>query len=66
MPVRVIFEYDEDAAKWAVLVTEASDETEAKQAFAAVVMTCQMLIARLQVQALTAQTPEGVAIAPAV
>lgn len=41
--ISVTFFYDEATAKWASIVMGASDATEARQAFAAVVLTCQML-----------------------
>lgn len=62
MTVTVAFKYDEQAAKWEVLVTGASDEVEARQAFAAVVATCR----ETNGQSISTQTPEGVAITPAV
>lgn len=43
MPVQVIFSYDAGAAKWVCTVRNASDTTEAMQAFHAVALTCQML-----------------------
>lgn len=40
---RVIFTYDETACKWEASVEGATDKTEARQGFSAVVVTCQEL-----------------------
>jgi len=41
MPVRVIFTYDEAARKWEAHAEGCTEALEARQAFAAVVITCQ-------------------------
>jgi hypothetical protein len=47
MAIKVIFEYDEESRKWDPTVHDASSETEARQAFNAVVLTCRQLDPRL-------------------
>ncbi len=59
--VRVIFEYDEEILKWEPKVEGATDETEAVQAFNAVVITCggldQSLLSEAITEALTTIPP---------
>jgi hypothetical protein len=45
--VRVIFEWDEDVRKWSAKVEGAETPLEARQAFSAVVLTCQELPSQL-------------------
>jgi len=40
--VQVIFTHDDECKKWEVQVTGTTDKVEARQAFTAVVLTCQM------------------------
>jgi len=56
--VQVIFTYDEKSCKWEASVVGIEKELEARQAFTAVVMTCQQLNANLQDRALV-RTPES-------
>jgi hypothetical protein len=41
---RVIFTYDEPTGKWEATVEGALNRTDARQAFSAVVLTCQQLL----------------------
>lgn len=41
--IEIKFQYDEQARKWDPLVVGTSDPNEAREAFAAVVKTCQLL-----------------------
>lgn len=41
--IEVRFQYDEQARKWDPLVVGTASPDEAREAFAAVVLTCQML-----------------------
>ena len=43
MPIQVFFNYCEESRKWTVVVNGAADPTEARQAFSAVILTCQKL-----------------------
>ena len=43
--IQVIFNYDEDARKWDVVINGASDQTEATHAFNAVIRTCHQTVA---------------------
>lgn len=43
MPVQVIFTHDDDKMSWEAKVIGAEDHNEARQAFNAVVLTCQQL-----------------------
>lgn len=61
--VRVIFEYDEQARKWNPIVEGLSTKVEARQAFSAVVITCQQLDPGLLTQALVS---DDFVITPAV
>lgn len=45
--IEVRFQYDERLKKWDPLVVGASDPDEAREAFAAVILTCQMLNPKL-------------------
>lgn len=47
MKTRVSFWYDEEANRWEPVVDGVADETEARQAFSAVVLTCQYLLPSL-------------------
>lgn len=42
-PFQVVFEYHEESRKWDIIVKGAKDSTEARQGFAAVVLSCQQL-----------------------
>ena len=46
--VSVVFEYDEESTKWEMVVTGAKNETEAKQAFNAVVLTCRDVVVSME------------------
>lgn len=47
MKTKVTFVYDEEANRWEPIVDGVADETEARQAFSAVVLTCQYLLPNL-------------------
>lgn len=67
--VRVLFEYDEESRKWEVYVNGTETVLEARQAFSAVVITCQKLnpdlLDRAQVQS-TVECDYAYLIVPAV
>lgn len=46
----VIFIHDDDAGKWKVLVKNADSSQDARDAFAAVVITCGMISGKLQIK----------------
>jgi hypothetical protein len=48
VPVLVILRYDDASAKWEIVVTGCKDETEAKQAFNAAVMTLEDVVITLE------------------
>lgn len=64
--VVVSFIYDEDAKKWETIVTGVINSTEARQAFSAVVLTCQMSDASLLGLTLVSPEGEGYKITPVV
>jgi hypothetical protein len=66
MKVSVIFTHDDDARKWEVVVSGAADASEARQAFAAVVLTCQQLDSKLLMHTQVASNGDDFAITPAV
>ena len=66
MSVRVVFGYDEDCRKWDPLVTGDVSHLEARQAFAAVVLTCKMLNEDLLGYSLVEKIEHGYKITPAV
>lgn len=66
MPVQVTFTYDEILKKWDPIVTGASDELDAKQAFTAVILTAQMLDINLLLHTKTKQDGDSVHIIPAI
>lgn len=52
VPVQVVFTYNETYSKWDVHVRGATSKLEARQAFSAVVITCQRLNHNLLIHAL--------------
>jgi hypothetical protein len=62
--VHVQFTYDEETAKWDVTVIGVVDETEAKQALNAVVLTCRDVIVSLEHQVKATVEGEVYAITP--
>lgn len=66
MKAKVIFVYDEVARKWETMVTGVINPVEARQAFSAVVITCQTLDQSLLKQTLVKGTDAGYQITPAV
>lgn len=66
MPIQVIFTYDETSHKWEVQVMGTNGETETRDAFAAVVATCQEIDYRLQDQAPLQAIEGGYKLTPAV
>lgn len=67
--MRVIFEYDEESRKWEVEVHDAGDIIEARQAFSAVVLSCQELEADILEHTKTeviTYAPSDIRIIPAV
>lgn len=62
--VRVSFDYDEESKKWIPWVSGAGNSTEARQAFSAVVVTCQMLDERLLNHTAVSAEEYGHAITP--
>ena len=64
--VEVTFLYDEQSRKWDPVVRGAVDSVEARQAFAAVVLSCQRLQSQLLALAKTEQAESGIRIIPAV
>jgi hypothetical protein len=64
--VKVTFVYDEAARKWEANVTGVADPIEARQAFSAVVITCQALDESLLGQTLVEADGDGFKITPAV
>lgn len=53
---KVIFTYDDVAKKWTATVTGVENENEALQAFTAVLITMNMVEAKLQDKALVSKT----------
>lgn len=64
MSIKVIFEYDEFVKRWDVHVESASDPREAREAFAAVVLSCGILNPRLLSQTLVAKDKDSYKIIP--
>lgn len=65
--VRVLFMYDEDTGLWDAVVAGTQTLLESKQAFSAVVMTCQALDPAKLIHTLVEDTPLQVhKITPAV
>lgn len=48
--MRVVFNYQPETGLWEPVIQGAEDETEARQAFSAVVLTCQLLDPELLTQ----------------
>ncbi len=46
--VRVIFRYDASSSKWEIFVRNVENETEAKQAFNAVLLTCKDVVVGME------------------
>lgn len=66
METRIIFIYDEPSRKWQVVATGCKDKNEARQAFNAVLLTCQSLDVIIATQSKVKEHPEGFEIIPAV
>lgn len=59
MQCQVVFTHDDSAKKWECRVFGCKDAKEARQAFAAVVLTCEMVDGGLQIEAAIAKPVEG-------
>ena len=57
--VEVKFQYDESLEKWSAHVTNVDNSQIAREAFCAVVMTCQMINPYLQQQAVVEKAADG-------
>jgi hypothetical protein len=66
MSVKVSFKYDAETRRWETIVSGVLTAGEACEAFTAVVMTCELLDAKLQPRALVEAYGEGYKIIPAV
>jgi hypothetical protein len=64
--VSVRFDYDELTTRWVVLVTGAESELEARQAFSAVVITCQELNPDFLIHTKVKVSDCGMTVIPAV
>lgn len=60
MQCQVVFTHDDNAKKWECRVHGVKDAKEARQAFAAVVLTCEMIDGGLQIEAAIAKPVEGI------
>lgn len=63
---QITFIYNDELKKWQVVVSGVENETEAVEAFTAVVMTCQMLNPRVLAQSPVKDHVLGFEIIPAV